>query len=160
MGALVGALLRLFPHGCRRRRSSSADCSSALALWTLVSLLWAPSAEATFDEFNRVSLYLAVYVLVVLAPTADTGRPLGRRARARRVAIAAGSFVSRLFPGSFPDRDLATFLPCAATRLSFPLGYWNGLAIFVGLGIPLLLRVALVARSVPSRAASHSRRFR
>ena len=38
------------------------------------------------------------------------------------------------------------------TRLSFPLGYWNGLGVFVALGIPLLLRAALVGRDARVRA--------
>jgi len=120
---------------------------AALACWTLASVIWAPSAEDAVNEFNRVSLYLGVYVFVVLAATR---RSLGRWADALGFAIAAVAIValiSRLFPESFPDRELATFLPGAATRLSFPLGYWNGLAIFVGLGVPLLLRVALIARN-------------
>ena len=31
---------------------------AGLAVWTLASTAWAPSAEAAFNEFNRVSLYL------------------------------------------------------------------------------------------------------
>ncbi len=118
-----------------------------IASWTLASVLWAPSAEDAFNEFNRVSLYLGVYVFVVLAATRRT---VGRWADALALAITAVALialVSRLFPETFPERELATFLPGAATRLSFPLGYWNGLAILVGFGFPLLLRIALVARS-------------
>ena len=40
----------------------------------------APSVEAAFDEFNRVALYLGVYVLVVLAATRGTVLHCGRRA--------------------------------------------------------------------------------
>ena len=119
---------------------------AALALWTLVSIFRSPSAEGAFNEFNRVSLYFGVYVLVVLA---STRRTIGRWADALAlaiVAVAVLALVSRLFPGSFSDRGLAAFLPSAATRLSFPLGYWNGLGVFVGLGVPLLLRIALVGR--------------
>ena len=119
----------------------------ALVLWTLASaVLWAPSSEDAFNEFNRLSLFLGIYALVVLASTRRTS---GRWADALGLAIAAVALIaliSRLFPETFPDRELATFLPGAATRLSFPLGYWNGLAILVGLGIPPLLRIALVAR--------------
>lgn len=119
---------------------------AAMAAWTLMSIAWAPSAEATFAEFNRAVLFLAVYVLVVLAGRRET---VGRWADALAIGIAVVavvSLVSRLFPGSFPDRDLPAFLPSAATRLSFPLGYWNGLAIVVALGVPLLLRIALLRR--------------
>jgi hypothetical protein len=125
---------------------------AAFALWMLMSVFRSPSAENAFNEFNRVSLYMGVYVFVVLA---SRRRTVGRWADALAVAIAlvaVVALVSRLFPGSFPDRDLATFLPSAATRLSFPLGYWNGLGIFVGLGVPLLLRIALVARRLTVRS--------
>ncbi|HEX3290320.1 MAG TPA: O-antigen ligase family protein, partial [Gaiella sp.] len=125
---------------------------ASLALWTLASLLWSPSAEATFDEFNRLTLYLGTFVLVVLGSRRGS---LGRWADGMAAAIAAVAGValtSRLFPGSFPEGDLPTFLPGAVTRLSFPLGYWNGLAIFLALGIPLFLRLALVARTSVVRA--------
>jgi O-Antigen ligase/Tetratricopeptide repeat len=125
---------------------------AAFAGWTLASILWAPSAEDAFNEFNRVSLYLGVYVLVVLV---SSRRTVGRWADALAVgitAIAVVALVSRLIPDSFSDRGLAAFLPSAVTRLSFPLGYWNGLASFAALGVPLLLRVALVGRSTVVRS--------
>jgi hypothetical protein len=124
---------------------------AALALWTSASLLWSVSSESAFDEVNRVSLYLGVFVLVVLVPSRRSlARWIGGLAMAIS-AIAAVAAVSRLFPGSFPGRDLDAFLPAAATRLSFPLGYWNGLAIFVALGVPLLLSVAVVSRDTAIR---------
>lgn len=129
-----------------------AGLIASLALWTCASLLWTPNAEATFDEFNRASLYLGAFAAVALASRRSS---LGRWADGLAVAVAAVAGValtSRLFPGSFPEGDLPTFLPGAVTRLSFPLGYWNGLAIFLALGIPLLLRLALVARSTLARA--------
>ena len=61
------------------------------------------------------------------------------------IAIALVALVSRLFPGSFPNRGLPAFLPNAADRLSFPLDYWNGLGIFVAIAFPLLLAGALAA---------------
>jgi hypothetical protein len=119
---------------------------AALTLWTLASVFWAPSAEAVVTEFNRSALYLGIYVLVVLASTRST---VGRWTDALTLAVvcvAGIALVSRLFPGSFPDRNLPTFLPTEEARLSFPLGYWNGLGVFVALGIPLLLRISLLGR--------------
>jgi len=120
---------------------------AALACWTFASLLWTPDAEGTFEEFNRASLYLGTFVVVALLVRRSN---VGRFADGLALAvtgIATVALVSRLFPGSFPERDLPTFLPGAVTRLSFPLGYWNGLAIFLALGVPLLVRVALVGRT-------------
>ncbi|HXG75353.1 MAG TPA: O-antigen ligase family protein [Gaiellaceae bacterium] len=118
-----------------------------LSLWTLVSAFRAPSAEEAFAELNRTTLYLGLYVLTVLAvPRALVGRVLDGLT-VGVAAIGAVALSSRLVPGLFSDRDLGVYLPSAATRLSFPLGYWNGLAIFLALGLPLLLRVALVGRT-------------
>jgi hypothetical protein len=136
----------LSARGLPRATAVVVGVVTALALWTLASVAWAPSAEDAFNDFNRVSLYLGVYVFVVLAATRET---VGRWADALAIAIvtiSAIALVSRLFPGSFPDRDIASFLPSVATRLNFPLGYWNGLGILLGFGVPLLLRIALVAR--------------
>src|SRR6185503_15034172 len=44
------------------------------------------------------------------------------------------------------------FLPGGENRLSYPLEYWNGLGIFVGLAFPLLLGTALATRRTAVRA--------
>jgi tetratricopeptide (TPR) repeat protein len=124
----------------------------ALAAWTLASASWSPSAEAAFAEFNRTMLYLGVYVLVaLLARRRDVALWCNALACAI-VGVATVALASRLFPGLFSDRGLAAFLPSSVTRLSFPLGYWNGLGVFVALGVPLLLRAALVGRDPWVRA--------
>ena len=124
---------------------------AAVAAWTLGSALWAASAEDAFNEFNRVALYLAVFaVVVVISSRASLGRWVDGLVLGV-VAVSLVALASRLLPGSFPDRDLAGFLPSDVTRLSFPLGYWNGLGVFAALGLPLILRTALVARDVVVR---------
>ena len=124
-----------------------AGLLAALCLWTLLSIIWAPSAENAFNEFNRVSLFLAVFLLVSLL--AGHGK-VDRWVDGLTLAIVAIAFIaltSRLFPGLFPDRGIFAFLPKSAIRLNFPLGYWNGLATLTALGIPLALRVAIGGRN-------------
>ena len=125
---------------------------AGLAAWTLASTVWAPSAEGAFNEFNRVTLYLAVFTLAVLA---------GTRANATRwadglglgiVAVGFVSLVTRLFPDLLETHDLGTFLPSASARLSFPLGYWNGLAILVAMAFPLCLRRAVAGETPLTRS--------
>jgi hypothetical protein len=118
---------------------------AALCAWTLASMFWAPSAENSFNEFNRVSLFLGLFVVTTLAARrASFARWLdGLAIGITLVALIA--LVSRFFPGTFSDQGLGTFLQSVAHRLSFPLGYWNGLAIFVALGLPLLLRIAVTS---------------
>jgi tetratricopeptide (TPR) repeat protein len=143
---LVGVAVGVWPLG---RISRGAVVPGALlaafACWDLASTAWSSSAEDAFAEFDRTALYLGIYTLAVLA--ADRRR-LVRWVDGLALAIAAialVALVSRLFPGSFSSRGLPTFLPNTAARLSFPLDYWNGLGIFVGIAFPLLLGSVLAA---------------
>jgi hypothetical protein len=142
----VGVALGVWPLGRLTRAAVVPGALlAAFAAWDLASTAWSASAEDAFVEFDRTALYLGIYLLVVLA--ADPHGLMGW-VDGLAVAIAAigvVALVSRLFPGSFPHRGLTTALPNAAGRLSFPLDYWNGLGIFVALGVPLLLAAALDA---------------
>ena len=83
--------------------------------------------------------YLGAFALVVLASKrAEAGLWLGGLAvgsRDRAIALAA-----RFEPSIFgnPDADLAADLPASLGRLSYPIGYWNGLAAVMAAGIVLL----------------------
>jgi hypothetical protein len=77
-------------------------------------------------------------------------------------ALAAGiavvsllALASRLHPAWFPEADeTGRFLIETRNRLSYPLNYWNGLAVLVALGLPLLLHVATSARLALARSAA------
>ena len=151
----LGALLGLFP---RTRLGTSAlvalGLAAAYCLWTLASLLWASSAERVMVEFNRDAMYLGVLALVLSAVRARELPQLADGLALGIAVVAVIALASRLYPGPFPTRGVSEFLPGAVSRLSFPLGYWNGLAIFVALGIPLLLRGALEWHPPVARAAA------
>jgi len=141
---IVGVALRALTLGSATRASLvMGGLIAALCAWTFASVFWAPSAENAFDEFNRVSLFLAIFVFTLLT----VGRTsFYRWCDGLAIAIplvALVALISRFFPGTFPDQGLKVLGSTVATRLSFPLGYWNGLAIFVALAIPLLLRIAI-----------------
>jgi O-Antigen ligase len=124
---------------------------AAFAVDTFVSVFWASGSADAFNEFNRVALYLGLFVLVAISLRRGE---LGRWADGLMVGLVATAgvaLVSRLFPDLFSPRGLPEFLPSAATRLSFPIGYWNGLGILMGMTIPLCLRCALTARSTVRR---------
>jgi hypothetical protein len=126
----------------------------AFALLAGLSTSWSPSAERAFAELDRVLLYTGVLLLpVVFARRGDASRWADGMAAAT-VVVALLAVGQRLFPGIFPSDHLVDVLPNAATRLSYPLGYWNGLAIFVALGLPLLLRAAVSSRMPLIRAAA------
>jgi hypothetical protein len=152
---MVGVGFGLIPLEAIGRRTALVGALFAgFGAWTFASTFWAANAENAFNEFNRVSLYLAVLVVAVAGAArrgtdrwAD-GLCLGI------VATIAVSLSSRLFPELFSTRQLEVLLPSAASRLSFPVGYWNGLGIFASLGFPLCFRTALVARRLSVRAAA------
>lgn len=125
---------------------------AGLALWTLASMAWAPSPEKAFAEFNRLSLYLAVFAITAAISSRTTRARIADGLCIGLSAVAVVALASRLFPYLFPTRNIEVFLPYAVTRLSFPVGYWNGLAILVGLTLPLCLRSAVSSRKRSVRA--------
>jgi len=135
---ILGMGLGFWRPRLRREAVMALGATLALALWTLASTAWSPSAEASFNEFDRVTLYLGVALVGALAGRGRVQAWLDGIAGGI-VVIAAIALVSRFVPGTFSTRGLSVFLPGSQTRLSFPLGYWNGLAIFVGLAVPLLV---------------------
>jgi len=125
---------------------------AGIAVWTLASTAWAPNAEKAFEEFNRISLYLGVFTAVVVVSTRRTTAAWADGLGLGILATALVALASRLFPGTLPSRDIGEFLPNAAARLSFPVGYWNALAILAALAFPLCFRAALAGRARPARA--------
>lgn len=115
--------------------------------WTLTSVVWAGSAEAVYTEFARVALYLGLLVLVLLLARREfvgfwtDGLAVGI------LAVATLALASRLFPGVVGSQAGSAYLPSLQSRLSYPVGYWNGLGILMGIGSPLVLGSALRART-------------
>ena len=139
----LGAVLGWWPSRERSRAGTIVVVLlTAFALLTLLSALWSTNDADAFSEFNRVSLYLGVFLLVLqVAPRVPLHR-LGDGLALGITAVVAVALFSRIAPGVFSDRALAAALPAIAARLSYPIGYWNGLAILAALAVPLLLRAS------------------
>jgi hypothetical protein len=133
----------------RRPTRAAALAGGLLAAYTAlaaVSIAWSDSAETAFNEFNRNALYLGVFVLAVAA---------GGRERLRQwttgLAIGLGAVVvvalaARLFPDLVASQTRSALFRGDA-RAVYPLSYWNGLAVFAALALPLLLHTALATRA-------------
>ena len=122
---------------------------AALAAWTLVSAAWAPSGETALSEFDLVALYLGIFVLTIVASRRANVEQWADGLALGIAAVAVLALASRLRPGLFPGSDdVAAVIPSSRSRLSYPIGYWNGLAALMALGVPLLLRAALAGRSL------------
>ena len=119
---------------------------SAFGVFTLFSTVWADDAGGAYAEFTRVALYVAVFAVAVVASRPGNAARWCDGLALGLVGVMIIALVSRFFPGTLEHPEIAQLVG-AETRLSSPLGYWNGLGILLGIGIPLLLRLAVSARS-------------
>lgn len=149
---LVGALPRQRPG---LLAWVSLGLLTAFTIWTAVGLGWTESAERTGADLARVSGYLGVFAFAVFATDrAGAHRIVGAVASAI-VVVSFVALLSRFHPAWFPGADeTASFLSSNRERLSYPLHYWNGVAAFVAIGLPLVLQVATSSKSILLRAAA------
>lgn len=111
----------------------------ALALLSALSMGWGGDDGTAFAEAVRAAGYLGVFVLVVVAAPAGSGR-LWLSGLAIGLLAAAGlALGSRIEPSLFPEQELNTLLPSVRTRLSYPINYWNGLAACMAMACVLLV---------------------
>jgi O-antigen ligase len=133
--------------GIDRLAAVAVALFTAFAVWALISVRWASDAERAFAQFNQVALYVAVLAIaIVLARRVPASVLVGGVALALS-AVACVALVSRCFPSTFGLQAGFKSLPALMNRLSFPLGYWNGLGIEVALAYPLLLSIMTRRRS-------------
>jgi hypothetical protein len=112
---------------------------------------WASDRGRAFAQFDQVSLYVAVLAVAILIARLVPASVIVRGVAVGISAIAGVALVSRFFPSTF-GIEPSTILPTINSRLSFPLGYWNGLGIDVALAYPLLLAIMTSRRSRVERA--------
>jgi hypothetical protein len=127
---------------------------AAFAILTALSMLWASDAGRAFIEVVRVSTYLGLFTLIVLAAGAVGSRAILSGLALGLLIVGAAALGSRLIPGviSTGDPDIFAALPSDAGRLSYPIGYWNGLGACMGALIVLLSWLGAVAGGVRARA--------
>jgi hypothetical protein len=154
---LLGALAGILPARIGTAGWVGIGLLGAFAVWTGLSSGWSGSAESSVGELGREAVYLGFFVLAL----AVQGRAAARHT-INGLACAIGfvtvlAVLSRLHPQWFPANEQLRFLGAdAVRRLSYPLNYWNALAAFAAMGVPLLLAAAVGARTVLARAVSAS----
>jgi O-antigen ligase len=150
---LVAALAGILPGRVGAAGWGPIGLLAAFATWTAIAGGWSENVEQTVIEVGRLAAYLGVLVLAI----ALQGRTAARHT-INGLACAIGfvtvlAVLSRLHPQAFPTNQHIEFLGASnARRLSYPLDYWNGLAAFIAIGMPLLLAVAVGARTIPGQA--------
>jgi O-antigen ligase len=149
---LLGALSGILPTRFGIQGWIPIGLLAAFAAWTGIAIGWSSSAEQSVIELGRIAAYLGVLVLAV----ALQGRTAARHT-VNGLACAIGlvtvlAVLSRLHPQFFPGNPDFQFLPQSVRRLSYPLRYWNALADFAAMGVPLLLAVTVAGRTLAGRA--------
>jgi O-antigen ligase len=112
---------------------------SSFALWTALSAYWGPSVSAPIREASRTLVYVAVLLAALLSVRATSVRSLLTGLWGAITLVCAYSLATKLFPVRLAEPE-----ELAVNRLSEPLGWWNALGLFAGLGA--LLALGLVAR--------------
>jgi hypothetical protein len=116
---------------------------AALTIFTGLSFAWSIAPDGTWGELNRALAYLLV-TAVALTVGATLARPLERGARAfLAIAVVAALYAlaGKAIPGvhiGALDFNHTQFF----SRLRAPLAYWNALALFCVLAVPVALRAS------------------
>lgn len=152
---LIGAAIGVLP-GARISRVGwiGLGLFAAFVVWTGAGIGWSESAERSVGELGRVATLLGVFTLALVSQRDGAARRMLGGVGMAIALVAALALLSRLEPNLFPYDRIADLLPGTGNRLSFPLGYWNGLAHLIAIGAPLLLWSAVSARLIALRAVS------
>lgn len=145
MGAAFG--IASARSGIARVALVAVGLFAAFAIWVLISINWASDAERAFAQFDQVALYVAVLAIAIVLARRVPAPVLVAGVAVALCALAAVAVISRCFPSTFGLQSGIKDLPALKNRLSFPLGYWNGLGIEVALAYPLLLSIMTSRRS-------------
>jgi hypothetical protein len=152
---LLAALAGILPARIGRAGWLAIGLLAAFATWTGLAVGWSESAERSAVELGRVAAYLGVLVLAVSLQGRTAARHTVNGLACAIGLVSVLAVLSRLHPQAFPPKDHFDFLgPASARKLSYPLNYWNGLAAFAAIGVPLLLAVAVAARTLAGQAAA------
>jgi hypothetical protein len=130
-----------------------AGCLAGLAVLAGLSLAWSNSAERAFAESNRIALYLGVFIVVVAAARRGSARSWIDGLGLGIAAVGLLALVSRLFPHLLGQSPISPEFRGDA-RVSYPVNYWNGLAILLALAFPAMLRIATESRRHLVRGAA------
>lgn len=151
---IVGCAVGILPWAKPTRAGWAAIALlAAFAAWSLLTASWSSSSERSVFEAARLATHLGVLVLGVVALRREAARHVVHALAAAVAVVGAVALLSRLQPAWFPTPRTGEFLPGLASRLSYPLNYWNALGAFLAMGVPLLLFIATSARTVAARAA-------
>ncbi len=155
IGVLVGLGTGLLPrHEPPGVAIATGLCLAAIAALIAISIAWASNNGEAFEDVVRALAYLGIFVVVVLCSRPGDAAAWLNGLAVGLFAITAVALLARFEPSLFgdPDLDLAAEVPAAVGRLTYPIGYWNGLAAAMAAGLALLVYNATAGRTRKGRA--------
>ena len=109
----------------------------SLAVWVGLTTIWSESPEASWQYTNRTLVYVAFALLGALV-AAQLRRPTESIALGASVVLAllfGWALLAKCIPSLYPDYG-------RLARLRAPLDYWNELALFAVVAVPVALWLA------------------
>ncbi len=157
IAVVVGLAVGVVPRSPVPAPAAVAGLAVAgLAGLTALSIAWASDDGHAFEDAVRTLAYLGGFVLIVGVSVRGQARPWLAGLTVGLSVVGAVALLARFEPPLFgePDADLIETLPATLGRLTYPIGYWNGLAAVMAAAIVLLSWFATTATSRVGRSAS------
>ena len=135
-------------------------CLTGRVALIAAAILWASDDGAAFEDLVRAFSYLGLFVLVVVASKRGDAAFWLRGLAIGLVVICVLALGARFEPSLFGGGDLdfneelraRPALGAAIGRLSYPIGYWNGLATAMAICAVLLVWLGALAKTPTGRA--------
>ena len=150
---LLAALAGILPARIGAAGWVAIGLLAGFTAWTGLAIGWSQSAGNSVIELGREATYVGFFVLAVTLQGRTAARHTINGVASAIGLVTALAVLSRLHPQAFPSNGQLQFLGATAVRrLSYPVNYWNGLAAFAAIGVPLLLAIASTGRTIAVRA--------
>jgi O-Antigen ligase len=131
---LFGSQLRFVPDG---RARIGLWLLAGFAAWSALSLTWSIAPDETWVEVNRAIAYTLVVLLAIVL-----GSSLPRAAERVAIGYLVIATLISLYAVAGKVAPWALQHAEEVSRLRAPLDYWNALALFCVLAVPIAIQVA------------------
>jgi hypothetical protein len=109
--------------------------------WTAASWLWSDDRSATATDIRFLLVYAAALGALILGAASGRAVPVALGTLTGITAVASYALATRLYPGVFGMFTAGSQFG----RLYQPIGYWNALGAYAGVGV--LLALGFTARA-------------
>jgi hypothetical protein len=150
---VIGLALRVWPRSRIPVAAIAAGTFlAAFAAWTAISISWASDDGGAFIEAVRVLGYLGLFMLVVIASPRASARAWLTGLALGLAVVACLALASRFEPSFGGQHAVGRFLPAARGRLTYPIGYWNGLGACMAIAAVLFVWLGAQGKTLVGRA--------